>query len=76
MVTRVFSFQSAKNKSNAPDFIYISYYFFFVFFLFFGVVLFLGAAEVMKFLCLNEIIVLLVAITGAFSGKRPNKRNK
>ena len=71
MVTRAFSFQSAKNKSNAPDFIYISYNFFF-----FGVVLFLGAAEVMKFLCLNEIIVLLMAITGAFSGKRPNKKNK
>ena len=59
--------QSGQNKSIAPVYINISYYLF-VF------ISFIVAAEVMKFLYLNEVIVLLVTITGAFSGES-NKKN-
>ena len=41
--------------------------------LLFFIITFLVAAEVMKFLCLNEVIVLLVTITGAFSGESNKK---
>ena len=59
-VTLVFSElrQSAQTKKNALTIFFIT---------------FLVAAEVMKFLCLNEVIVLLVTITGAFSGESNKK---